>query len=84
MAKELENKAKEAFFDDDFALAVDFYSQAIQFDPTNANLFADRAQAHIKLNAFTGPENPFFVSSFLFLINSLTNLFIFCRSCCRC
>ncbi|XP_004511553.1 protein SGT1 homolog A [Cicer arietinum] len=53
MAKELENKAKEAFFDDDFALAVDFYSQAIQFDPTNANLFADRAQAHIKLNAFT-------------------------------
>lgn len=53
MAQELENKAKEAFFDDDFTLAVDFYSQAIEIDPTNANLFADRAQSHIKLNAFT-------------------------------
>lgn len=53
MAKELENKAKEAFFDDDFSLAVDLYSQAIELDPANANLFADRAQAHIKLNAFT-------------------------------
>lgn len=54
MAKELERKAKEAFFDDDFALAVDFYSEAIKLDPKDANLFADRAQAHIKLNAFTG------------------------------
>lgn len=53
MAQELENKAKEAFFDDDFSLAVDFYSQAIEIDPTNANLFADRAQSYIKLNAFT-------------------------------
>ncbi|XP_014519304.1 protein SGT1 homolog A [Vigna radiata var. radiata] len=53
MAKELERKAKEAFFDDDFALAVDFYSEAIKLDPKDANLFADRAQAHIKLNAFT-------------------------------
>ncbi|KAK7307877.1 hypothetical protein VNO77_41317 [Canavalia gladiata] len=53
MAKELEKKAKEAFFDDDFALAVDLYSQAIQLDPNNAHLFADRAQANIKLNSFT-------------------------------
>nr|KYP67314.1 Suppressor of G2 allele of SKP1 isogeny [Cajanus cajan] len=53
MAKELEKKAKEAFFDDDFALAVDLYSQAIELDPNDAHLFADRAQAHIKLNAFT-------------------------------
>ncbi|XP_061344059.1 protein SGT1 homolog A-like [Gastrolobium bilobum] len=53
MARELENKAKEAFFDDDFAVAVDLYSQAIHLDPNNADLFADRAQAHIKLNAFT-------------------------------
>ncbi|KAJ1416141.1 Tetratricopeptide-like helical domain superfamily [Sesbania bispinosa] len=53
MARELEKKAKEAFIDDDFALAVDLYTQAIHLDPNNANLFADRAQAHIKLNAFT-------------------------------
>ncbi|RDY09747.1 Protein SGT1-like B, partial [Mucuna pruriens] len=53
MAKELEKKAKEAFFDDDFALAVDLYSEAIQLDPNDAHLFADRAQAHIKLKAFT-------------------------------
>ncbi|XP_027360017.1 protein SGT1 homolog A-like isoform X1 [Abrus precatorius] len=52
MAKELEKKAKEAFFDDDFALAVDLYSQAIQLEPNNAHFFADRAQAHIKLKAF--------------------------------
>jgi suppressor of G2 allele of SKP1 len=53
MAQEIENKAKEAFFDDDFSLAVDLYSQAIDLDPNNPNLFADRAQAYIKLNSFT-------------------------------
>lgn len=73
MAKELENKAKEAFFDDDFSLAVDLYSQAIELDPANANLFADRAQAHIKLNAFTGPipkPKSFLSRSPLFLSHS--------------
>ncbi|KAI9108484.1 hypothetical protein K1719_020675 [Acacia pycnantha] len=53
MASELEKKAKEAFIDDDFALAVQLYSQAIDLDPSNADLLADRAQAHIKLNNFT-------------------------------
>lgn len=53
MASELEKRAKEAFFDDDFSLAVHLYSQAIDLDPSNADLFADRAQAHIKLNNFT-------------------------------
>jgi len=64
MAKELEKKAKEAFFDDDFSLAVDFYSEAVQLDPNDAHLFADRAQAYIKLNAFTGslPHFPSFNS----------------------
>lgn len=51
--KDLEKKAKEAFIDDDFSLAVDLYTEAINLDPINANLFADRAQAHLKLNAFT-------------------------------
>lgn len=55
MASEFEKKAKEAFFDDYYSLAVQLYSQAINLDPSNADLFADRAQAHIKLNNFTGP-----------------------------
>ncbi|KAF7828219.1 protein SGT1-like protein A-like [Senna tora] len=53
MASDLDKKAKEAFVDDDFSLALLLYSQAIDLDPTNADLFADRAQAHIKLNNFT-------------------------------
>ncbi|CAK7338713.1 unnamed protein product [Dovyalis caffra] len=47
---DLEKKAKEAFIDDHFELAVDLYSQAIALNPSNPDLFADRAQANIKLN----------------------------------
>ncbi|XP_019444644.1 PREDICTED: protein SGT1 homolog A-like [Lupinus angustifolius] len=50
---EIEKKAREAFFEDDFEMAVDLYSEAIQLNPNNADLFADRAQSHIKLNCFT-------------------------------
>ncbi|KAJ6370659.1 hypothetical protein OIU77_001216 [Salix suchowensis] len=50
---DLEKKANEAFIDDHFELAVDLYTQAIALDPTNPDLFADRAQANIKLNKFT-------------------------------
>lgn len=50
---DLERKAKEAFIDDHFELAVDLYTQAIALNPTNPDLFADRAQANIKLNNFT-------------------------------
>ncbi|KAG7546444.1 CS domain [Arabidopsis suecica] len=53
MAKELADKAKEAFVDDDFDVAVDFYSKAIDLDPNCAEFFADRAQAYIKLESFT-------------------------------
>ncbi|KAF5731786.1 Phosphatase-related [Tripterygium wilfordii] len=53
MASDLEKKAKEAFIDDHFELAVEIYSQAIAINPDNAELFADRAQANIKLNNFT-------------------------------
>ncbi|OWM72091.1 protein SGT1 homolog B-like [Punica granatum] len=52
MASELAERAKEAFVDDDFNLAVDLYSQAIDLDPGNADLFVDRAQAHIKLGNY--------------------------------
>ncbi|XP_030448888.1 protein SGT1 homolog isoform X1 [Syzygium oleosum] len=53
MASDLEIKAKEAFIDDHFELAVDLYTQAISLSPNNAELFADRAQANLKLCNFT-------------------------------
>lgn len=53
MATDLEKKAKEAFIDDHFELAYDLYSQAIDINPNSAELFADRAQANIKLLNFT-------------------------------
>ncbi|GAB4826308.1 Cochaperone protein [Ancistrocladus abbreviatus] len=53
MEFDLVSKAKEAFIDDHFEFAVDLYSQAIELNPSNAELVADRAQANIKLNNFT-------------------------------
>ncbi|XP_019195259.1 PREDICTED: protein SGT1 homolog B-like [Ipomoea nil] len=53
MASDLERKAKDAFIDEYFELAVDLYSQAIDLSPNNAELFVDRAQANIKLQNFT-------------------------------
>ncbi|CAH2078165.1 unnamed protein product [Thlaspi arvense] len=53
MAHELAAKAKEAFVDDDFDVAVDLYSKAIDLAPNCAEFFADRAQANIKLQNFT-------------------------------
>ncbi|KAE8719719.1 Protein SGT1-like protein [Hibiscus syriacus] len=50
MASDLETKAKEAFIDDHFEVALDLYSQAVQLNPKSAELYADRAQANIKLN----------------------------------
>ncbi|XP_042479401.1 protein SGT1 homolog [Macadamia integrifolia] len=53
MDHDIEKKAKEAFVDDNFELAVDLYTQAIEIDPKNADLYADRAQANIKLESYT-------------------------------
>lgn len=53
MASDLEVKAKEAFVEDHFELAVELLSQAITLDPLKPEFYADRAQAHIKLNHFT-------------------------------
>ncbi|MQL95993.1 hypothetical protein Taro_028665 [Colocasia esculenta] len=53
MAADLKLRAKEAFVDDNFELAVELYTQALDMDPNNADLFADRAQANIKLKNFT-------------------------------
>ncbi|OEL30597.1 Protein SGT1-like protein [Dichanthelium oligosanthes] len=49
---ELERKAKEAFFDDDFALAAALYTQAIAAGAPSAAFYADRAQAYIKMGDF--------------------------------
>lgn len=54
MATDLVMKANEAFVDDNFDLAVDLYTQALEIDPKNGDLYADRAQANIKLGSFTG------------------------------
>jgi hypothetical protein len=58
-ASDLESKAKEAFVDDDFELATELYSQAIDAGPATADLYADRAQAHIKLGNYTGTGSAF-------------------------
>jgi suppressor of G2 allele of SKP1 len=49
---ELEHKAREAFVDDDFALAAALYTQAIAAGPPTAALYADRAQAYTKIGDF--------------------------------
>ncbi|KAK6935443.1 CS domain [Dillenia turbinata] len=53
MATALEQRAKEAFVDDEYELAVELYVKAIEHDPSNAQLFADRSQANIKLHNYT-------------------------------
>ncbi|KAJ1687996.1 hypothetical protein LUZ63_019386 [Rhynchospora breviuscula] len=53
MASDLERRAREAFVDDNFELALDLYSQAIEVDSTSAALFVERAQTNIKLRNFT-------------------------------
>ncbi|KAL0688179.1 hypothetical protein Bca4012_087856 [Brassica carinata] len=56
MAKKLAAKAKEAFEDDEFDVAVDLYSKAIDLDPKCAEFFADRAQANVKIKKFIVPR----------------------------
>ncbi|GJZ20880.1 protein SGT1 homolog B-like protein [Tanacetum coccineum] len=51
-SSDLAAKANDAFIDEEFKLAVDYYSQAIALDPNSSHLFSDRAQANIKLNNF--------------------------------
>ncbi|KAJ6818378.1 protein SGT1-like protein [Iris pallida] len=52
-AGDLKERAKEAFVDDNFELAADLYGKALALDPACADLYADRAQANIKLGSFT-------------------------------
>ena len=69
MASDLETKAKDAFIDDHFELALDLYSQAIELNPENAELYADRAQANIKLNNLPGisPIIPFYLTLYIYI-----------------
>ena len=69
MASDLETKAKEAFIDDHFELAVDLYSQAIELNPKNAELYSDRAQANIKFNNLPGtsPIFPFYLTLYIYI-----------------
>lgn len=68
MASDLEQKAKEAFIDDHFELALELYNQAIDLNPNYAELYADRAQANIKLNNLTGNIGMPIFSTVLFLL----------------
>ena len=54
MASDLKEKAKEAFLEEHYQLAVELLSQAIELNTNNAELYADRAQANSKLDNFTG------------------------------
>lgn len=54
MASDLQVKAKEAFVDDHYELAADLLTKAIAINPNSAELYADRAQANIKLGYYTG------------------------------
>ncbi|CAD5188407.1 unnamed protein product [Musa acuminata subsp. malaccensis] len=53
MATDLGKRAKEAFVDDNFDLALDLYTQALDLESGNADILADRAQANLKLGNFT-------------------------------
>ncbi|CAK8574446.1 unnamed protein product [Lathyrus sativus] len=65
MGFDLEEKAKEAFVEDHFELAVKLLTQAILLDPTKPKLYNNCAQANNKLNNFT---DLFFCLTFLYSI----------------
>lgn len=51
-ATELKNKGNDAFKKQDYATALDFYSQAIELNDKEPSLYTNRAQAHIKLESY--------------------------------
>ncbi|GFP78823.1 protein sgt1 homolog b, partial [Phtheirospermum japonicum] len=50
-------------------IAVDLYSQAIALSPNNPELFADRAQANIKLQNLTGEIDKVFFFLIFFRVS---------------
>ncbi|GFP93725.1 protein sgt1 homolog [Phtheirospermum japonicum] len=79
-SSDLETQAKEAFIADHFELAADLYSQAIALSPNNPELFADRAQANIKLQNFTGEIDKvfFFLISFRVYVWKFRRILLVC------
>ncbi|XP_078431770.1 protein SGT1 homolog [Wolffia australiana] len=53
MASDLKLRANAAFVDDNFELAAEIYTQGLDMNPNDAELYADRAQANIKLMNYT-------------------------------
>lgn len=51
-AEELKGRANEFFKAEKFPQAIDFYTQAIEADPTNAVYFANRSFANLKVENF--------------------------------
>jgi len=51
-AVELKNKGNDAFKGKDWPTAIDFYTRAIEQNDKEPSFFTNRAQAHIKLEAF--------------------------------
>jgi hypothetical protein len=51
MDGELKAKANAKFQENHFAEATDFYSKAIELNPRNHILFANRAFCHIKMDS---------------------------------
>lgn len=80
MATDLERAAKEAYVDDDFELALDFYTRALDLDPCDAHLLADRAQANLKLENFAGTARRRAISLVVFLLNLQLKAGAFCLS----
>lgn len=54
MAEELGRKADKAFVDEEYETSVQLYSDALQLNPSDAVLFASRAQAYLKLDRYMG------------------------------
>ncbi|BBN10530.1 suppressor of G2 allele of SKP1 [Marchantia polymorpha subsp. ruderalis] len=52
MAEELGRKADKAFVDEEYETSVQLYSDALQLNPSDAVLFASRAQAYLKLDRY--------------------------------
>ncbi|GIL98106.1 hypothetical protein Vretimale_3572 [Volvox reticuliferus] len=53
MATDLIAKGDRLFVEEDYAGAVEAYSEALRVDPTNARIYEARANAYIKLEQFT-------------------------------
>lgn len=52
--EDLEKRGLDAFVDEDYEGAVNFYTEALSLEADNASVYINRAAAHVKLENFTG------------------------------